>query len=134
MEFSPSKGIQVEEEGMKYVDRGDPADYDFILTDLVKDDAWHDLDLSGIVSPAGAGHLIHLFLAVKATKGDNTLCLREVGNVNEVNQVCSRTQSANIANNDDCLVLADVDRKIQYKATENDWTGILISVRGWFEG
>lgn len=119
---------------MIYVNRGDPVDYDFIMTDLLLDDAWHELDLSSIVAPGGAGHLVHFFLAVKATKADNTLCFREVGNVNEINQVCARTQAANIGNNDDSWVLADVNRKVEYKGTLDDWTGILIAIRGWVEG
>ncbi|GAH71411.1 unnamed protein product, partial [marine sediment metagenome] len=33
-----------------FVDRGDPAAYDYAKEDLTIDGAWHDMDLSGIVS------------------------------------------------------------------------------------
>lgn len=132
--YSSSKAIQVTETTMgKYVDRGDPAAHDFTLVDIVQDNAWHDLNLSAIVALAGADHLVHLIVGVKATKSDNFLYFREKGNVNEINIVCVRTQSANVASDEDCLVLMDTTRTIQYKATADDWTGILISVRGWIE-
>lgn len=133
MEYSPSLGIQVTEAGMKYVNRGDPATFDFTLADITQDDAWHDLDLSGIVAEAGAGHLVHLIAGVKGTKADNYLYFRAKGNVNEVNIVCLRTQAANVGSDEDCLILMDATRTIQYRANINDWSAILIAVRGWVE-
>lgn len=117
----------------KYVDRGDPAAFDFTLVDIIQDDSWHDLDLSGVVAPAGASHLVHLIVGVKGTKADNYLYFREKGNVNEVNIICVRTQAANVASDEDCIVMMDATRKIQYKAAVDDWTAILIAVRGWVE-
>lgn len=134
MEFSISKSTQVLEAIVgKYVDRGDPATFDFALGDITQDDLWHDLNLAGIVPESGANHPVHLIVAVKATKADNYLYFREKGNVNAVNVVCARTQAANVSLNLDCLVMMDAARVIQYKATIDDWTGIQIAVRGWGE-
>jgi len=35
--------------GLRYVDRGDPADIDFNNNDLILDDTWHELDLSAVI-------------------------------------------------------------------------------------
>lgn len=132
--YSPSVASLVTEVIVgKYVDRGDPIGYDFILANLITDNAWHDLDLSGIVAPAGAEHLVHLVIIIKATKSDNKLLFREKGNVNEINRVLVRTQTANIAKDKDCFTMLDVNRKLEYKADIDQWTAIAMAVRGWIE-
>lgn len=132
--YSPSVASLITEVIVgKYVDRGDPVDDDFTLIDIIADDAWHDLDLSGIVAPAGANHLVHLVVIIKATKSDNRLIFREKGNINAVNSLLIRTQAANIFADKDAFTLLDSSRVIEYKASPNEWVSMSIAVRGWVE-
>jgi hypothetical protein len=115
---------------MQFVDRGDPSAWDFVLTDLITDGAWHDMDLSAIV-PANA---IAAVLDVTYSEGaaGNYILFRKKGNVNEINMGVTRVQVPNVVN-DSCLIVAlSSDGKIQYLTTNTTFTVINILVRGWF--
>lgn len=133
MEFSPSVASTVE--GIvKYVDRGDPANYDFRKEDLIQDSAWHDMDLSGIVPEAGANHLVHISVTIQATVAENYLILQKKGNVNFPAVGRTRTQVADIMlDESDIFVMMDADRKIEYQASTGNWSRIDVAVRGWLE-
>lgn len=113
-----------------FVDRGDPAAYDWDLTDLTIDGAWHDLDLSGIV-PAGAKSVL-LSLYVKATAINKSLTLRKNGNVNTVNSAGIIPPVANVFYRNDSTVACDTDRKIEYAGSAGFFNAIYISVRNWW--
>jgi len=115
--------------GHKYVDRGDPAAFDFTLGNFTTDGGWHDLDLSGIV-PAGT---IAVDLRVQVQDELNTAAVnfRKKGNVNTVNVLRCSTHY-----DDDLLdtfgfVFCDVNRKIQYASNDLTFTAINFLVRGW---
>lgn len=134
MEYSPSVATQLLEAIMaKYVDRGDPVAVDFTLVDIILDGTWRDLDLSGIVAPAAANHLVHIGVGAKATKANNCIRFRKNGNVNDANIVAQFTQTANVSDNEDFLVMMDTDRKIEYNGDTDDWGALTIVVRGWIE-
>lgn len=111
------------------IDRGDPAAWDFDLTDLTTDGAWHDLDLSS-VAPAGALAVI-LFTQVKDDATNSYLMFRKNGNSNEYNVSATRTLLADVYIGHQHTVFLDSSRVIEYKATSTTFTEIYIIVCGW---
>lgn len=131
MEYSPSLGIQVEEAGMKYVDRGDPSSPDFTV--FTFDNAYHDLDLSSIVPEAGANHPVHLFIRGQTSVPPDVIRFRKKGNVNTLNQGGLWVPVSGLASyNGDLLVTMDANRVIEYVASASA-SGIYVLVRGWIE-
>lgn len=115
----------------KYVDRGDPENYDFVKEDLITDQTWHDLDLSSIV-PAGI-RLVHLRIRL-ATPSLAGFQFRRKGNTNAVNAAVVKTQVANVYYYKDVIIPCGLDRIVQYLANNVPWTTLDIAVRGWFKG
>jgi len=117
-----------------YVDRGDPANYDFTKDDLVADGAIHELDLSTIVPEEGAGQLVHLRIVVRATSANKWLILTEKGKQYSRNAAPFTTQGPNVSYNACGWVKLDENRKIQYLLDDSaNWTYVYITVRGWFK-
>lgn len=114
-----------------FTDRGDPGVKDFGIGDFTTNDAWHDLDLSGIV-PAGA-KAVALSVLIKDNAINSTFLLRKNGNTGGVNVSKMRTQVANLFHDGDCIVALDSNRIIEYYATSTVWTGIDITVKGWWK-
>ena len=120
----------------KYVDRGDPEVCDFTALGLTIDGAWHDLDFSGIVAEAGAGHLVHfrLLFTIMANDQIYVFRFREKGNVNEQNIAEYEIQNQSEGRCSDFWVTMDDLRKIQYWGFTAAPPGdICIVVRGWTE-
>jgi len=113
-----------------YVDRGDPAAYDYDKDDLTKDGAWHDLDLSHIVSVCTKA--IFIIGHVEGNGADWTIMFRKKGNVNEVNHGGMETLRANVERHRSSIVACDTNRVIQYKVDDQAWTTLDLSVRGWW--
>jgi len=113
-----------------YVDRGDPAAWDYQLANLTTDGAWHDLDLHTLV-PAEAV-AVKLLVRILDNAASSVITFRKKGNVNTYNAAFVRTQVANINIEGDLLASCSTDRIIQYLATNTVFTGIYILVRGWF--
>ena len=113
-----------------YVDRGDPAAYDFAKEDLTIDGAWHDLDLSGIVPVCAKAVL--LIGHVEGNAVDWKMNFREKGNVNEVNHADMETIRANVTRHRSLIVAVDTNRVIQYNADNEAWTHLDLAVRGWW--
>lgn len=113
-----------------FVDRGDPAAYDYAKEDLTIDGAWHDLDLSALV-PAGAkavlliGHVEGNAIAWKIN-------FRQKGNTNEINHGDMETIRANVTRHRSLIVAVDVNRVVQYNADNESWTHLDLAVRGWW--
>jgi len=113
-----------------YVDRGDPAAYDYAKEDLSKDGAWHDLDLSGIV-PAGA-KAVFIIGHVQGAGADWAIMFRKKGNTNEINHGGMETLRANVERHRSSTVALSTARVIQYKADNQAWTTLDLCVRGWW--
>ena len=113
-----------------FVDRGDPADYDFIESDLTLDGNWHDMDLSGIV-PDGAKAVS---IRIDTITGTATAysAFRKKGNTNESNSANALHPIANNANSTDLLCPISDARFIQYKFQSVPWFYIVISIKGWW--
>lgn len=113
-----------------YVDRGDPAAYDYAKEDLDLDGAWHDLDLSSIV-PAGA-KAVFIIGHVEGNGIDWTIMFRKKGNTNEVNHGGMETIRANVERHRSSIVALNTNRVIQYKADNQAWATLDLAVRGWW--
>lgn len=113
-----------------FVDRGDPAAYDFELNYFVRNAQWHLLDLSGIV-PENAKAVLLLAYS-KATVINNDFMVRMHGNVNLYSRSQLRTFVADVAIFQDWVVNLDTDRKIDYKLDIGNWTAAGITVKGWW--
>ena len=112
------------------IDRGDPSDFDFTLTDFTTDGNWHDLDLSDIL-PEGA-YAVVLFVGIEDDLAGQHISFRKNGNSNEKNWSRCFTQVSNIGIINDLTVFCDPDRKIEYQATNTTWTTINVTIKGWW--
>ncbi len=113
-----------------YVDRGDPAAYDFAIGDLTIDGAWHDLDLSALVA-AGAKAVL-LIGHLQGAAIDWKINFRKKGNTNEINHSDMETIRANVTRHRSSIVALDVNRVIQYNADNQAWAALELGVRGWW--
>lgn len=114
-----------------FIDRGDPAAPDFDATDLTKDAAWHELDLSAIV-PEGAT-AVTLAILTHAAAVQNQLYFRRAGNTDAVNIAAVTTVIVGLLQTNDFVVAVDEDRKIEYSLTALNWNIIFITVKGWWK-
>lgn len=112
-----------------FLSGGDNSAYDFTLSDLTTDGTWVDLDLSGIVTKGTKQ--VHLSVLVKDDAAGSEILFRKNGNVNAYSVGGAVTQVANVANYGDVWVECDVDRVIEYKATNTTFTNIDITVLDW---
>ena len=113
-----------------YVDRGDPAAYDFTLNDFTTDETWRELDLSGIV-PAGAS-LVHLKVRILDGAADSLFRLRRKGNSNTISALVLITQVVDISMFGEGFIKPDKNNVIEYYGTDLAFTNIDILVKGWF--
>lgn len=113
-----------------FVDRGDPAAYDWAKEDLTLDGAWHDLDLSTLI-PAGA-KAVFIMGHLKGAGAEWGIKFRKKGNTNEINHGGMQTLRANITRHRSSTVAVGSDRVIQYKADNEAWTTLDLSVRAWW--
>jgi hypothetical protein len=117
-------------DGKGYVDRGDPAAYDFTLAGLTTDGTYRELDCGAIV-PAGA-KAIHFLIVIQDNAAGMQFVLRDNANSNPYNTSSIFTQVAGVYMNADFIVACDTDRKLKYFASNTTWTVINILVRGWW--
>lgn len=113
-----------------FVDRGDPADYDFDVNDFTTDGNWHDLDLSGIV-PAKAKAVL-LFVRIRNNVVGASIRFRRNGNVNDQSSNAVYTQVSNLSKGLDMVTPLDENRIIEYRASNVVFTDITANVRGWW--
>ena len=113
-----------------YVDRGDPAAYDFAIGDLTIDGAWHDLDLSSIIPIAAKG--VYLMGMVEGANVNWNIMFRKKGNTNAINHEMFSTLRAGIERHRSGVIAVGTDRKIEYMADNQAWTTLSLVVRGWW--
>lgn len=116
----------------RYVDRGDPATYDFDLGDLTADEFWHDLDLSGIVPTEAKAVLIRTLLTSEMST--DFIKFRENGNSDIYNVSSLYVQAGWVVKAGDMIVSLDNSRIIEYCISEDfaQWQFIYITIAGWF--
>ena len=115
----------------RFVDRGDPAAYDFRETDLTLDSTWRDLDLSGVV-PSNAV-AVSMAVNIQDDAAGTRVKLRKNGNSNDKNIAQFYSIVAGVLNPQDKLVACDSDQKIEYNASAGI-DAIYITIKGWWLG
>jgi len=113
-----------------FVDRGDPAVYDYAKEDLTIDGAWHDMNLAGIV-PIGA-KAVFIIGHLQGNGADWTIMFRKKGNVNEVVHGGMETLRANVERHRSSIVALDTNRKIQYKVDDQAWDTLDLAIKAWW--
>lgn len=113
-----------------FVNRGDPAVVDYVTGDLIKDNAWHDLDLSAIVPENVKG--VALYVSILELHIGTSVRFRKKGNTNPANVSRIYNQVAFEPNATDMTVPCDENRKIQYFASNVDFVILNITVKGWW--
>jgi hypothetical protein len=112
-------------------DRGDPSSDDFTKADLTVDTAWHDLDLSSIVTDSNSTFAI-LKVEIDNTSAEKYIFFRKNGNTNQYNRNSAYTQVGNIAISFTMTVPMDSNQVIEYKIQNvGTWNAINITVIGW---
>lgn len=120
--------------GMTYTDRGDLSAQDFSGGDFTTDNTWRDLDLSGIVgSNAVLTHIIFSVVENTAAGTPKSLRFRTNGNTNDVNRCLVFCPANTIPGTQEGMVYTDSDGVIEYKASNNTFETIEMTVKGWFE-
>lgn len=114
-----------------FIDRGDPDQPDYDVTELTKDATWHELDLSGIV-PEGAT-AVTLSILIHAAAVQNQLYFRRAGNSEALNIAAITSTVVGLIQTNDFIVAVDENRKIEYNLTALNWNIIFITVKGWWK-
>ena len=120
---------QIWQNSSRVINRGDPSAFDWVLTNLTTDGAYHDLDCSSKV-PAGARFIIFR-VRIKDNLVSQQFTMRKNGDSNTYNIDVFYTMVANVFNRATLIVACDKDRKVEYAATSTTWTNIDISISGW---
>ena len=113
-----------------FIDRGDPANDDFLVGSLVRDGAWHDLDLSSIV-PSNAS-CVALAAYISGTTVLKWCEFRKKGNVNVYNESYFVTQVANVSITGDFNIPIGSDGLLQYRFQDSTINNGAITVKGWW--
>jgi len=112
-----------------FVDRGDPAAYDFTLADFTTDDNIHELDLSAIIS--GNASAVVIRLRIEDDLVDSFVLLRKQGNTNSINCSVATTMVANTVIENDLVVAIGPNKKIEYRTTNTTFAKIDFIIKGW---
>ena len=113
-----------------YSDRGDASNSDFLVSDLIIDAAWHDLDLSSIIAVGASA--VALRVSVRGSVAGEYIRFRKNGNTQDNNASFARTQVANIIFNADKVIALDGDRKIEYYISDATIDLVNLVVKGWW--
>lgn len=113
-----------------FVDRGDPVDEDFDITDFTCDNTWRELDLSAIV-PAGA-KAVSLYFTTRCSVIQKYWSFRNADNVNLNNISRIRPQIANFFDAGDFTVPVSTNRKIHYNCSDGCVWTVFLTVKGWW--
>jgi len=113
-----------------FVNRGDPASWDFALGAFTTDETWRELDLSSII-PTSA-HAVLLEIEVRANAANKEIIFKPYGHDNAYNIAVSKTTVANIAYTRECTVPVDSTRKLLYWGENATFDIINLGVKGWW--
>ena len=113
-----------------FIDRGDPAAADFTTVDFTVDNAWHDLDLSGIV-PANA--VAVLFRVENRNNNFGVFIqIRKKSNSNLPNRFEQNIQVANVSLSDDGICPIGTNGLLEYLLIPVGFWLISFTVKGWW--
>ena len=119
--------------GVSGITKRSDAEYDFIETDLTKDAAWHDMDLSGVLPEGTEGFFMRIAFKNTAPvqvfqvckKGDNKT---KVSNLHSVSTPVADTYVVF----DIGPVFVDANREIEYFAHATTWTELKGVITSYF--
>lgn len=111
----------------------DPSSNDWILSDLIADSNWHDLDCSNIVPVGTKAINFHMGLREDVTVGLYAR-IRKKGQTNDKNAlfICSIVPNPNGTIYSNGWVACDADRKCEYRINPGI-TALHIIITGWQE-
>jgi len=113
-----------------YVDRGDPAAADYLVTGLTTDGTWRTLDLSGIIPACAVA--VHLKTRLQAAPTGNRIRFRKKGNTNEISTLSFPNLAPNVIHRPEGICAVGGSREIEYNADNISWSVLSILVRGWW--
>ena len=115
--------------GSKFVDRGDPDNYDFQTGDFSKDGNPHDLDISAIIPKGTVSALLRIIL--ETTVAGQSILFRTKGNTVWANCCKCFTAIANTSIAYDIMVTPNSDGVIEYQTSVAVFNTLNITVGGW---
>jgi hypothetical protein len=114
---------------IQLAERGDPAAFDLTEAGMTMDAAWHNWDVSAIVTDPDASWVLLRVLADDATPG-TSLQFRKDGNANAIAAPGVVAQVNGIPIDQEKLVPCSTSQIIEYMASAA-WDSIDIAVLGW---
>ena len=105
---------------------------DFLLVDFTNDNAWHDLDLSGIVPDKAYAVIVNL--RIGATYYPESTRWRTKGSTTEFGAVKAGTYPVGSYRWHQLIIACDSNRVIQYRNSSGSWTTLDFNIYGWFLG
>jgi len=100
---------------IQLADRGDPAAYDYTEAGLTMDNAWHNLDVSAVVTDSDASWVLLGVLLNDPNVGDNIM-FRKDGNANAISMAGVIAQVANQDIFAQVLIPCSTSQIIEYRA------------------
>ena len=113
-----------------YVDRGDPAAFDFDVNDFTADATWRELDISAIIPVSAKAVLIEF--DIETVNREKHIRVRKYGNANVINHQDIETFIAGAHQSGSGIVAVDHNRIIEYNIDAATWTQLDIIIRGWW--
>jgi len=115
----------------RFIDRGDPSESDFVLTDMPTTGAWADLDLSAAL-PAGTKAVVIDVGWMDSVDINKVIRFRTKGNSNEKNCNRSYTQVAAVWNYNTMTIPTGGLQEIQYYRSAGANLAADCVIIGWF--
>lgn len=113
-----------------FVNRGDPANYDFTLTDFTTDGNWHDLNLSAI-TPTTA-RLILLDLDFNVDHKGEAIEFRKKTNSNDKNHAGVDSFENNQDRHKQLCIIPNNSQVCEYKTVSENWNSLNMTICGWW--
>lgn len=113
-----------------FFNRGDAVAKDFSIGNFTADNAWHDLDLSGIIPENAKAVLCRIRL--RSTAISSIARFRTKGFVGNDNQAQPGIMVADLMHWYDIIVLPDADRIVEYRMSAGFWVNIDLTIGGWW--
>lgn len=112
-----------------YVDRGHHPAHDFTFGDFTVDNAWHNLDLSGLVPENAKG--VNLHCVGSSTNAGEIIYVKPPSHTATFASCSLRSQVAGVHNCFRRFFALDSNRILEYRITGDGWTNIQMSVKAW---
>jgi len=113
-----------------FVDRGDNTSYDFMSGDFIKDNAWHEFDVSGIV-PANAKAVLFATM-VLCTATMKSFAIKKADNHYNINKSFVFSTVAGVLQSADWVCPIGPDGKLKYFVSPATWSTINLTIKGWW--